>query len=135
MLRVILLAGVSALVGGVSACGDLSNAYTHSVSWTCISNQGCDRADVVREFDRAWVGSSELRLYSAGDDTSGAAVSRVPSDSVPENCDVLLGLSLFGHALEPVSFCRVPGGFEFELSIPDSNPTSSSEWRVEMQSL
>jgi hypothetical protein len=45
-------------------------------------------------------------------------------------CSWLYFLSLFGHELERSKFCRTPGGFELELSIPNEDPTTHSKWVV-----
>jgi hypothetical protein len=43
----------------------------------------------------------------------------------------LHGLVLFAHDLEPVSLCRTSEDLELELSIPNPDPATHSEWLVE----
>lgn len=119
-------------------CGDFSNLYSHSMAWSCLSPEGCARADIVVDFDRASIGYTRIHIGSTSDDSLLTVASRIPSDDVPEGCDLLVGLTLFGHALESLTICRVTGrsgGYSVELSIPDPNPASASEWRIEMRPL
>lgn len=116
-------------------CGSVSNLYTHSITWICLSPGDCARADVVADFDRAWIGDGQVYLLSTSDESVSNRATRIPSDAAPDGCDLLVGLNLFGHALEPLSICRITGGYSVELSIPDPNPSSASEWRIEMRPL
>ena len=62
-------------------------------------------------------------------------MSRVSSESVPDGCVHLYGLVLFSHVLEPLILCRAGAGFDTEVSIPNVNPSTSSDWRIEFQPL
>lgn len=116
-------------------CGETSYLSNHSATWICLSPEGCARADVVPDFDRAWIDDSQIHLHSSSDASAANSASRIPSDAAPEGCDLLVGLNLFGHALEPLTICRVTGGYSVELSIPDPTPSRASEWRLEMRPL
>ncbi|ACY16690.1 hypothetical protein [Haliangium ochraceum] len=116
-------------------CGSLGDQYTHSVAWTCASPEGCERVDLVERFNRSWIGTNQIYLHSTFDETVSNRATRIPSDSVPEGCDELHGLALFGHSFDPLAFCKSSGGFRMELSIPNANPAEFSEWRVDMKTL
>lgn len=116
-------------------CGETSYLSNHSATWICLSPAGCARADVVPDFDRAWIEDKQIFLHSSGDATVSNRASRLPSDTAPAGCDLLVGLNLFGHALEPLTICRTTGGYSIELSIPDPTSSSASEWRIELRPL
>ena len=48
---------------------------------------------------------------------------------------VALLLSLFEHELEPCKRCHDAGGFEIELSIPNTDPATHSKWVVSARDL
>jgi hypothetical protein len=55
----------------------------------------------------------------------------VPSDELPAECSWLYGFSFFGIEAEPSRFCRTAGRVELDLSIPNQDPATYSEWLVE----
>lgn len=126
---------VCALSIGLMGCEQSSDPYTHSMSWSCISAQGCTRADVVQKYDRACIDTTEVFFFTTDDPIGSVSMSRIPAESDADECDELLGLNLFGYPLEPLLLCRASYGFVVELAIPDSNPATSSAWRVEMRPL
>lgn len=116
-------------------CENINELHTHTVDWTCTSPEGCERVDLVAKFDRAWIGGNEVYLHSTSDVTVSNRATRVPSDSVPDECDELHGLALLGTAFEPLAFCKTSGGYRMELPIPNANPAVFSEWRLDIKSL
>jgi hypothetical protein len=110
------------------------NYRTYKLTWSCLSAKACERTEQVMLIDRAELFDNDdeyIGFLSSRDDVFRAAGQRVPSDDLPADCAWMYGLGLFAHELEPSRFCRTSGGFELELSIPDRDPTTHSEWLVE----
>jgi hypothetical protein len=119
----------------LSACSDpfgVRNYRTYKLTWTCLSPDGCDRADQVVLINRAEIvdGSELVTFLSTRDETFGDTGQMLPSDELPANCYWLHDLSFFVLDLEPSRFCRTSGAFELELSIPDLDAETHSEWLV-----
>ncbi|ACY14664.1 hypothetical protein Hoch_2119 [Haliangium ochraceum DSM 14365] len=131
-MRVGLLLLAFSLLG--ASCYAPDSVYSHSMSWACLSDI-CERADAVAGFDRAIVDRNQINLYSSADESVLHVITRIPSDAAPEGCDFLYGLVLFGHTLEPLAICRAGSGYNIEVAIPDPNPATASEWRIEMRPL
>ena len=115
------------------SCGT-DDYYTHSIEWTCLASS-CERTEALSSFDRAWFGQRQINLHSEQDPSVIFITTRVTSDSLPDGCVYLYGLELFGHVLEPLILCRAGAGFDTEVSIPNVNPSTSSDWRIEFQPL
>jgi hypothetical protein len=120
----------------VSACSDLTdvrNYRMYALTWTCVSPEGCERADQVVLIDRAMIinGSEIVRFSSTRDDTFEDVTQMVPSDDLPAGCFWLHDVSFFAGELEPARFCRTSGTLELELSIPNRDAPTHSAWLVE----
>ncbi|ACY15191.1 hypothetical protein [Haliangium ochraceum] len=125
---------LSFLACSVVSCGE-QGIYSHTLAWVCISAT-CERTEPVRGLDRAWDADEQINLYSSSDPTELHVLNRISSEGAPENCELLYGLMLFGHALEPLTICTVGAErYDFEVSIPNVNPETSSSWRVELRPL
>jgi hypothetical protein len=120
----------------LSACSDLSlqrNYRAYELVWRCLSPEGCERTGQVELVDRAEIdnGSDVIEFLSTRDLYFSELAQVIPSDSLPDECSLLYGLSLSARELEPSRFCHTSRGFELELSIPDREPVTHSEWFVE----
>lgn len=100
------------------------NYRVYKLTWTCVSPEGCERAQEAMLVDRATIadGSVFVRFESTRDPGFDSSGQRVPSDELPAECSWLHGFFLFGFELEPSRFCGTSNGFELELSIPQSRP-------------
>jgi hypothetical protein len=106
--------------------------HEYALTWTCRSPEGCERMDEVRQIDRATITDFEdVRFTSALDESFGVDTKLGFSFELPPDCSWLYFLTFFGHELERLVFCRVPGGFELDLAIPNQDPATSSLWLVE----
>lgn len=114
----------------LSACSD-EIPYDYALSWACVSPQECERADEVGLIDRLNVNGTYFYFHSTRNEPYFEHAQRFDSESLPAGCWWLYGFSIFGHELEPSKLCDTSGGFELELSIPDRNPATHSEWLVE----
>ena len=123
----------------VSACEltEARNFRTYALTWTCLSPEGCERAEQVTLFDRAEIfdGSRFIDFESTHDGYFTEQALMVPSDTLPAECTWLRAFSILGVEADPSMFCRVPGGFELELSIPNRDPATRSKWFVEGREL
>jgi hypothetical protein len=124
----------------VSACELTAarNFGTYALTWTCLSPESCERAEQVILFDRADIinGDRIVRFSSTRDGYFWERAQMVPSDTLPAECAWLHGFAIFEIEADPSSmFCRVPGGFELELSIPNRDPATRSKWLVEGREL
>lgn len=119
----------------LSGCMDPDAAYDYSLTWVCRSPGGCERSEEVMLIDRLNTTGDSFFFQSTRDEPYFQSAQRVVSDSSPAGCYLLYGFSLFGHELEPSNLCRTPRGFELELSIPNRNPATHSEWLVEVRKL
>jgi hypothetical protein len=120
----------------LSACSDLLDARnyrTYKVTWTCVSPAGCQRADQVVLIDRAQIinGNETVTFLSTHDGSFRDSAQMLPSDDLPAGCFWLYDVAFFVIELEPAKFCPTSGGFEVELSIPDRDAATYSEWLIE----
>jgi hypothetical protein len=106
-------------------------AYT--LQWTCVSPEGCERAEQVALIDRAGIiDTNEIsRFWSTRDRAFLIRADLLHSDSLPPDCFLLSGFALLGHELEPSLLCQTEQGFAVELSVPNRDSPTHSEWRVE----
>lgn len=109
------------------------NYRIYTLTWTCLSPGGCERAENVALIDRARIIDDRdfIDFLTKGEKYFGEYAQMVPSNELPETCFWLYGLTLFAHELEPSLFCYTSRGLEVELAIPDRNPATRSEWFVE----
>lgn len=124
----------------LSACSDpfgVRNYQTYEVTWTCVSPDGCQRADDVAVIDRAEIIDDDPRVFflSSHDRGFREITQMAPSEELPEGCFWLHDVSFFVLDLPPSRFCRTPGAFELELSIPDRDPATTSDWLVDGQEI
>lgn len=109
--------------------------YEYALTWTCLSAEGCERTEELERIDRLL---TEPRVYlftSTQDESFSEGAQQIFSDLLPPRCSWMYDLSLVGHELEPSRLCYVPGGFELELSIPNEDPATQSQWLVEGRDL
>jgi hypothetical protein len=110
--------------------------YEYALTWTCASAEGCERAADVSRIDRLTVDNYYDFLFTSTHDPSFAQDAlRVNSDATGSGCFWLYFLSLFEHELERSRVCATPGGIEFELSIPNPDPATHSQWLVAARDL
>lgn len=105
--------------------------HEYALTWTCLSPEGCERAEAVAQIDGAQRARSDVRFTSTQDETFGADAKVIATGALPRGCSWLYFLTLFDHELERSRICFVPGGFELELAIPNEDPTTYSMWLVE----
>lgn len=106
------------------------------LTWTCVSPEGCERTEEVNRIDRVGVDDYyEFHFKSTQDESFGQDAQRIDSGSAQSGCYWLYFLSLFGHELERAQTCRTPGGFEIQLSIPNQDPATHSDWLVKGRDL
>jgi hypothetical protein len=110
-----------------------SNYDTYKLTWSCQSPEGCERAEQVELIDRVLLFDNDeeyVEIFSSGDTLFREDAQRIASDDLPAGCSWLYGLALFTYELEPSRFCRTSGGFEFEVSIPNRDLMTHSQWLV-----
>lgn len=120
----------------LSACSYFTASYNYrayALTWTCLSPEGCERADDVELIDRANIVNKLplIDFVSTRDQYFIEDATMVPSDSLPAECFWIYDFSLFATEADPSRLCRTPAGFELELSIPNRDPTTRSKWFVE----
>lgn len=120
----------------LAGCLDHLNQYNYRayrLTWTCLSPGGCERAEQVALIDRVEIvnGSDLVDFLITREPRFRERAQMVPSDALPADCSWLYSFTLFASELEPSVFCRTSGGLELELSIPDRDPATQSEWFVE----
>lgn len=120
-----------------SSCSssDGRGAYVYALTWYCISPEGCERTEQVEKIDRATEKGADYQFTSTQDESFSEDALRVATDSIGSDCYWLYYLSLFGHDLERSRLCFNPGGFELELSIPNDDPATHSQWVVAAQDM
>lgn len=107
-----------------------------ALTWYCVSPEGCERAEEVALIDRATTTNFYyLDLESTQDPSYSQQGELLYLDSLPYDCVWAYYLSFFGHDLERTRLCYTPGGFELELSIPNQDPATHSEWVVSARDL
>jgi hypothetical protein len=104
--------------------------YDYALTWTCLSAEGCERAEELALIDRLNT-TGEAFFFNSTRFTYWWNAQWVDSDSVPAGCGLLYGLALFGHELGPSKICHTAGGYETEISIPNANLMTASRWLVE----
>jgi hypothetical protein len=106
------------------------------LTWTCLSPEGCERTEEVNRIDRVTVVDyDDFHFTSTQDESFGQDAQKINSGVLPIGCYWLYFLSLFGHELERSQTCSTPGGFEIQLSIPDPDPATHSNWLVKGRDL
>ncbi len=103
----------------------------YSLTWTCQSPEGCERAEEVTRIDYVTREGDYFSFTSTQDPSFSAQGELIIGDALPSGCAWLYFLTLFGHELERSRLCRTPGGMELQLSIPNQDPTTFSMWLVE----
>lgn len=119
----------------LSACTDPDAEYDYALTWTCLSPESCERAEEVALINRLTIFGDGFFFESTYEPPFSEHAQKVASDTLPAGCSLLYGLSLFGYELEPSKLCSTGSGFELELSIPNRNPATHSEWLVEAREL
>ncbi|HWN71876.1 MAG TPA: hypothetical protein VNM90_29760 [Haliangium sp.] len=104
----------------------------YALTWTCLSLDGCERAEQIALVDRlSVVDDYDLcGFWSTRDGDFAAFADLIPSDSLPPDCYWLTSLTLFAHELEQSQICFTGDGFTVEVSIPDRDPPTQSKWRI-----
>ena len=119
----------------LSACElDAARNYrVYSLTWTCLSPEGCEHAQEATLIDRAQIvdGDDIVTFRSTRDGYFLDLAQMVPSDELPAGCSWLYGFAFFGTEVEPSRFCRRSRRIELDLSIPNQDPATRSEWLVE----
>jgi hypothetical protein len=118
----------------LSACED-KVPYDYGLTWVCLSPEGCERTEELTLLNRLNLYLDGLFFLSTRDSSIEESAQRFGSESLPAGCWWLYGFSVFGRDLEPAKACDVSGGFDLELSIPNRNPSTQSQWRVEAREL
>jgi hypothetical protein len=118
----------------LSACSD-GTSYDYGLRWTCRSSEGCERAEELKLIDRLNVLGDGFFFGSSRDEAFHSSAQRVRSDSLPAGCFWLYSLALDADELEPSKACNASGGYDLELSIPNRNPATHSQWLVEAREL
>jgi hypothetical protein len=105
----------------------------YAMTWTCLSPDGCERAEQVALIDRVTITTDydDCRFWSTRDDPYRAFADLVPSDSFPPDCYWLASFTVFAHELEQSQICFTEDGFTVEVSIPDRDPPTQSKWRID----
>lgn len=117
-----------------SACSD-GVAYEYSLTWTCLSPEGCERTEELRFYDRLNITGDTFFFASSRDEPYFRTAQRFGSDSLPAGCFWLYSLSLFGDELEPSKACSTAGGFDMEISIPNRDLATHSQWLARAREL
>jgi hypothetical protein len=125
MLGLLLLPACSFFSGP-----DEPDVYEYVLTWYCISPGGCEHADEAAPIDRATTRAYEVFFTSTQDPLFCEDADRLFSDSLPVGCSWLYYLSFFGHDLERSMLCLNAGGFELDLSIPNEDLATHSQWVV-----
>ena len=118
----------------LTACSD-DVAFDYSLTWTCLSAEGCERTEEVKLHDRLNVTGDTFFFATSRDQLYFSTAQRFGSESLPAGCFWLYSLALFGDESEPAKACNVSGGFDMEIAIPDRNPATSSLWLARAREL
>jgi hypothetical protein len=119
----------------LAACSDDGITYDYSVTWTCLSAEGCERLDELGLYDRLNILDDTFVFASSRREGYLVSAQRFGSESLPAGCFWLYGLALFGDESEPAKVCRVSGGLDMEIAIPDRNPATHSLWLARAREL
>lgn len=105
----------------------------YALTWTCLSPDGCQRAEQVALIDRVgFIADYDYGwFWSTRDDTYEEFGDLVPSDSLPPECYWLTSVTVLAHDLEQSQLCFTEEGFTVEVSIPDRDPPTQSKWRID----
>lgn len=104
--------------------------YEYSLTWYCVSLEGCEHMEEAARIDRATDTGESFIFTSTQDPSFREQALPIISQTLPGGCFWLHELSFFGRDLERSRICTTAGGFELELSIPNEDPTTHSEWVV-----
>jgi hypothetical protein len=121
----------------VLACScTLFEDYPHlgyDLRWTCVSPQGCERAEQVALIDRVFITeNNDFCDFRSTRDGSFLIWARLlASDSLPPDCHLLSGFVIFANELDASLLCYTDEDFEVELTVPNSDSATHSKWRVE----
>lgn len=124
-----------ALVLACSFSCDFENRpwRAYSLTWTCLSADGCERAEQVARLDRVGIQITDdfCWFWSTKDGAFRVYADLVDPGSLPPDCFMMYGFSIFANELDPAQLCRDENGFVMELLIPDRDSPSHSKWRVD----
>lgn len=109
---------------------DDPEVHEYVLTWYCISPEGCEHTDEAARIDRATGNGADFRFTSTQDSSYSEEALRIFSETLPYRCSWLHELSFFGHDLERSRICYTAGGFELDLSIPNEDPATHSQWVV-----
>lgn len=129
------------LLSGCSYFGfpedDRPEVVEFALTWTCVSIEGCERTEDLSRIDRLTVTNYfyDFHFTSTQDPSFGADALRVTADVLGRGCFFLYFLTLFGHELERAPGCLTPGGFETQVSIPNEDPATHSQWLLTARDL
>lgn len=123
------------LLSGCLLPDEPSRVFDYALTWICLSPGGCEHTDEVQRIDRLRLVKRDCQFTSTRDAAFSADALLVVSDFLPTDCVWLHFLSLFDHELERSRFCFIAGGFQWELAIPNEDPTTYSMWLVEGRDL
>lgn len=116
---------------------DRPEVVEFALTWTCVSVDGCERAEDVSRIDHLTVTNYfyDFHFTSTQDPSFEADALRVTADVLGRGCFFLYFLTLFGHELERAPGCLTPGGFETQVSIPNADPATHSQWLLTARDL
>lgn len=118
----------------LSACSD-GITYDYSLAWTCLSPEGCERAEELKLYDRLIINGETFFFASSQNEAFLARAQRFGSESLPAGCFWLYSLALFGDEAAPAKVCGTADGFDMEIAIPNRNPATHSQWLAEAREL
>lgn len=104
--------------------------YEYELSWYCISPEGCEHMQEAARIDRVKEIGYDFHFTSTQDPSFEEYGLQIFQDSLPTRCAWIYYLSFFGHDLERSRLCYDLDGFELELSIPNEDPATYSQWVV-----
>lgn len=104
--------------------------YKYALTWYCVSPDGCERAQELARIDRATEIDLSVTFTSTQDPSFKEEGDLLFVESLPRVCAWLYYLSFSGHDLERSKYCNNAGGFELELSIPNDDLATYSQWVV-----
>lgn len=124
------------LLSGCSLDPGPPKVFEYALTWTCLSaDEGCEGAEDLMRIDRMDLQEHICQFTSTQDESYGETAQQVFSDELPRRCSWMYSLSLLGHELERQVICFVPGGFEMEISLPNEDQATFSQWLLEGRKL
>ena len=103
----------------------------YALTWYCISPEGCEHAEELSRIDGVTLdGYYDFYFTSSQDPSFSEKAERLITEVLPVGCSWLYFLMFLGHDLERSMLCSSPGGFELELSIPNDDLATYSQWVV-----